>query len=103
MISGYADTSFLATIGSQTHTPSNPIVFDVAFLNSGGHYNATTGIFTVPIDGTYEFIVHILGDNDFEIRVHLIVDGTYVSNLVDEDKCCKKSKIREFHIYTNST
>ena len=81
MISGYADTSFLATIGSQTHTPGspNPIVFEVAVHNTGGHYDPTTGIYTVPIDGTYEFIIHILSYNDFNIQAILVVDETRVS------------------------
>ena len=56
-VSGYSDTSFLATFNELYITPTDPIVFDNAVLNTGGHYDPTTGIYTVPIDDTYEFIV----------------------------------------------
>ena len=78
MILGYADTTFLATIPFGPQIPTNPIVFDVPVQNSGGHYDNTTGIYTAPIDGTYEFIVHILSLNDYQNRAHLVVDGTDV-------------------------
>ena len=48
-------------------------------LNPGGHYDPTTGIFTVPIDGDYELIVQVLGDDDAEMFIYLNVDGTDVS------------------------
>ena len=48
-------------------------------LNPGDHYDPTTGIFTVPIDGDYELIVQVLGDNDAEMFIYLNVDGTDVS------------------------
>ena len=54
---GYGETVFLATIDSDTHVPEapNPIVFDVAVLNTRGHTDPNTGIYTVPLDGTYGF------------------------------------------------
>ena len=67
---------------AQSHTPR---VFDDAVLNSIGHYDSTTGIYKAPIDGTYEFIIHILSYNDFDIRTYLVVDGTRVSIKEDED------------------
>ena len=42
------------------------MVFNVAPLNPGGHYDVTSGIYTVPIDGVYEFIVQTLCINDEE-------------------------------------
>ena len=77
--------TFLVTIGSDTHSPSNIIVFDVAFLNSGSHYNTSTEIYTAPISGTYEFIIHILSSNDYNIRAYLVLDGTLVGIAEDED------------------
>ena len=88
MTPGYSDTVFLARIVESRHTPSNPIVFDDAVLNTGGHYDPTTGIYTAPINGTYEFIVHIQSTNDYYIKAHLVVDNTEVSTLVDEDMFC---------------
>ena len=42
----------------------NPIVFDEVRINPGGHYDPTTGIYTIPEDGTYEFYVHILNGDE---------------------------------------
>jgi hypothetical protein len=35
--------------------PNQRIVYDVVVCNIGGNYNNTTGVFTVPMDGTYMF------------------------------------------------
>ena len=80
---GYADTTFLATMTQGIHTPSDPIVFPISVQNTGGHYDPTTGIHTAPIDGSYEFIIHILGIDDFQIGAYLVVDDTRVSILID--------------------
>ena len=76
--SGYYATSFLATFSVGSLTPTNPIVFDVTRLNPGGHYDNTTGIYTVPIDGTYQVVFHIWSNGDAAIYPHLVVDGTRV-------------------------
>ena len=67
-------------MGYGTHTPNDPLVFPIPVQNSGGHYNRTTGIYTAPIDGTYEFIIHILSYDDYDIRAYLVVDSRRVSN-----------------------
>lgn len=38
-------------------TSSGLIIFNGTRLNNGGHYSASTGLFTAPIDGTYWFHV----------------------------------------------
>ena len=40
------------------------LVFDTARHNFGSHYNATTGLFTAPKAGLYEFAVAAIGFND---------------------------------------
>ena len=49
--------------------------------NIGGHYDPTTGIYTTPIDGTYEFIIRLRAYNDAIAEAFLIVDGVQVSLL----------------------
>ena len=78
---GYSETTFLATITLGT-TPANPLVFDVAVINTGGFYNAATGIYTVPVDGVYEFTVHLFttAESDDAGSAFLVVDNTRVSH-----------------------
>ena len=53
-------------------------MFNVALLNPGGHYDVTTGIYTVPIDGVYEFTYHVWDKDDPIFDVFLIVDNVRV-------------------------
>ena len=77
-LSGYSDASFLATVDYDPNDPPDPIVFNVAVLNPGCHYDVTTGIYTVPLDGIYQFMVHILAVNDGVYDVYLKVDNNLV-------------------------
>ena len=54
---GYSSTVFLATISGGDMTPvSGPtIIFDEIRIDNGENYNSSSGIYTVPIDGLYEF------------------------------------------------
>ena len=47
--------------------------------NDGGHYDSTTGIYTVPIDGIYEIIFRFRAENDASLGAGLVVDGEDVS------------------------
>ena len=58
-------------------------MFNVARLNTGGHYDPTTGIYTIPLDGTYEFIFHMWTYNDN-------MDNGYLEVKISvPPKCCK--------------
>ena len=63
---------------------SEPLVFDVAFINSGGHYDSTTGIYTAPIDGTYEFIAHLWVYDTSSVGMFVVADETRVSVIAVE-------------------
>ena len=76
---GYSDTSFFATFETSLVITSDPIVFNYPVHNTGGHYDPTTGIYTVPLGGTYEFIFHFWGFNDPTVGALLVVDGDAVS------------------------
>ena len=68
----------MATFDFDPLTPTDPIVFNVSTLNPGGYYNASSGNYTVPIDGVYEFMVHIWVLQDSGFDAYLAVDGVRV-------------------------
>ena len=83
---GYADTIFLATIGAQRVAPvSDPIVFNEVRMNPGGHYDDTAGIYTVPIDGIYEFNVNARAQSDSDFGSYLVRDGVDVAHARNAD------------------
>ena len=93
-ISGYVNISFLASFDYDPGDPADPIVFNVAPLNPGGHYDVTTGIYTVPIDGVYEFMLHIWMLNDPAFNAYLEVDNVQVNFFftileIKDRICCK--------------
>ena len=79
LYTGYSGTSFLATFDTTPLTPENPIVFNYAVHNTGGHYDPTTGIYTTPFDGSYEFMFCFRAENDATVGAFLVVDGEDVS------------------------
>ena len=79
IIVAYSDTTFIATFSVYTLVPTDPIIFNYPVLNPGGHYDVTSGIYTVPLDGTYQFIINIYSNGDDDIRPRLIVDNMHVS------------------------
>ena len=79
MVIGYANTSFLATLDYDVGTPGDPIIFNVVPLNPGDCYDVTTGIYTVPLDGVYEFQLHIWSINDAACGAYIVIDEVLVS------------------------
>ena len=84
--SDYVDTLFLATIGAEEVSPvPNPIPFNETRLNPGGHYDNTTGIYTIPIDGIYEFNINVRGDEDNDFGFYFERDGVDVAHARNAD------------------
>ena len=50
-----AESTFLATISqySVSVTPGEPVVWDSAPINPGGHFNTILGMYTAPVHGYY--------------------------------------------------
>ena len=92
------DTSFLASFDYHPGTQEDPIVFNVAPLNPGGHYDVTTGIYTVPVDGVYEFTLHLWTVDDPEFNAYLEVDNVPVKT-VSRTILLKNSKWFTFDIW----
>ncbi|KAL4222584.1 hypothetical protein ACF0H5_018625 [Mactra antiquata] len=55
--------------------PHQPIVFGDVMTNLGNYYNPSSGVFFVPVTGTYLFFVNILSEVDNSIETELVVDG----------------------------
>ena len=84
--SDYADTLFLATIGAGLVTPvPDPIVFNETRLNPGSHFDSTTGIYTIPMNGTYEFNVNVRGQPDSDFGSYLVADGVDIAHARNAD------------------
>ena len=47
---------FLATISADSISvsPDEPIVWDLAPINPGGHFNTILGMYTAPVHGYYQ-------------------------------------------------
>ncbi|KAL4218509.1 Elastin microfibril interfacer [Mactra antiquata] len=57
----------------QTRSDYSPVIFDHIYQNEGNGYDASTGIFTAPVSGIYQFNSQLCakkgGDLDYYIRV----------------------------------
>ena len=54
------------------------IVFDNDKINEGGHYNVTTGMYTAPVAGIYQFFAYIRSSP--KANLHLRVDESNYIN-----------------------
>ena len=78
---GYLNSAFLATKSGGAGEVTDPIIFDLTPVNYGENYNSTTGIYTVPMNGLYEFNVQIYCWLNGNICVYYItVDGTFMTD-----------------------
>ena len=57
-------------------------MFNYPVHNTGGHYNTSSGVYTVPLDGTYEFIFRLRASADATIGAYLVLDGEDVSEIL---------------------
>ena len=55
------NSAFFATLNSEIifETPHETIPFNNVKINNGEHYNFTTGIYTAPVTGIYQFFWYI--------------------------------------------
>ena len=76
--------AFFATLTSGSVGPNyahDAIKFNDVSLNIGNGYNPSTGKFTAPVDGVYQFSLSYLQRNGYKSYVALIKDGTMYSDV----------------------
>ena len=69
-----AFTAYKSTTSSTA--ASNLIVYDATYLNNGNHYNTSTGQFTAPIDGMYQFTSVSLSLGGGALQTRIRQNGT---------------------------
>ncbi|XP_053372691.1 uncharacterized protein LOC128546317 [Mercenaria mercenaria] len=55
------------------------IVFDTTITNEGSGYDASTGIFTAPVGGLYQFTTHVCVHNGKHSFIGLVVEGNVIA------------------------
>ncbi|KAL4222583.1 Complement C1q-like protein 2 [Mactra antiquata] len=62
-------------------TAHQPIKFGNVITNIGNYYNPTSGMFFVPVTGTYLFYVNILSEANNNIETELVQDGSSLAEI----------------------
>ena len=57
------------------------IIYDNAKINEGGHYDTTTGKYTAPVAGIYQFFAYIKVNPT--ANFYFFVDGTKYANAIE--------------------
>jgi hypothetical protein len=53
------------------------VIFDHVFIRVGGGFDSSSGIFTCPVAGRYNFFFSIMCDFGSEIHTRLVVNGNF--------------------------
>ena len=74
------NSAFYVTLSTDLvfETSGQTIVFDNDKINNGGHYNVTTGVYTAPVAGIYQFFPYIRSTPKANFYLH--VDGSSYVN-----------------------
>ena len=77
------NSAFYATLSVDVvfETNRQTIVFDNDKINQGGHYNVTTGVYTAPVSGIYQFFAYIRSTP--KANLNLRVDGSIYMNTIE--------------------
>ena len=62
------------------------IIFDKTFINEGAGYDISTGIFTAPVGGLYQFLVHTCARFNKYTYIGLVLEGKVIAAGVNYDK-----------------
>ncbi|KAL2087927.1 hypothetical protein ACEWY4_016755 [Coilia grayii] len=76
--------AFHAAWGAVGPFPQDKVlVYKGVFLNYGGAYNPSTGVFTAPVNGVYSFNYHIYGYSSNRMGVSLFKNEERISTAYD--------------------
>jgi hypothetical protein len=65
------------------------IIFEKTFTNEGTGYDTSTGIFTAPVGGLYQFDVHSCPDKGKHTYLGLVLEGNVIAaHAYDADNTC---------------
>ncbi|XP_061195308.1 uncharacterized protein LOC133203556 [Saccostrea echinata] len=89
--------AFCAYMSSKEISPSlhHVFVFDVVKTNIGSAYNRNSGIFTVPMDGTYVFTWSVFSDFNSYITSQIVINSQAFANMITDSE-----EIRDIHSTT---
>lgn len=51
---------------------SNPVIFEKINLNEGNGYDKSTGVFTAPADGVYQFNAQLCINKDYDLEYSIV-------------------------------
>ena len=66
-------------VDAKLDKPNKTIVFAIAETNEGSGYNTSTGIFTAPIGGLYQFIVSFCPPTGITSPLALVMSGNVIA------------------------
>ncbi|XP_060557880.1 complement C1q tumor necrosis factor-related protein 4-like [Ruditapes philippinarum] len=82
LVAGQGEVAFSAGLThDQNILHAENVVFDKVFTNIGNGYDATTGIFTCPMAGTYTFQFHTLAHQDKSSWLNLYKNKVYIASI----------------------
>ncbi|XP_060564391.1 cerebellin-3-like [Ruditapes philippinarum] len=66
--------------GSGNYGVNQSIVFPLVLLNEGGGYNESTGIFTAPVSGMYQFSINICNADGKYMTAAIVHENTRITS-----------------------
>ena len=77
------EVAFSAAVSSHIKNlgTNQAIVFSTVTTNIGNHYNSNSGVFRVPVPGTYLFFVNILSEAGHSIETQIVRNGNEISEI----------------------